>query len=64
MDDLRFEIEINPIFVPPIIEGFLFKVTWKGVISMSAFDPDYYNAERRAQNQINEWSNRRTNRED
>ncbi len=63
MDDPRFEIEINPVFEPPIIEGFIFKAIWKGVISMSGFDPDYYNAERRARSQINEWLQRHEKRQ-
>jgi len=62
MNEQEFTIEIEPFFEPPIVEGFLFKATWKGVISMSAFDPDYYNAERRAQSQIDEWKRRHKER--
>ncbi len=58
MKDYRFEIDIRPAFEPPILEGFSFEVRWIGVGSMSGFDPDYYNAERRAQRQIDEWQRR------
>ncbi len=61
MQDARFEIEIKPIFVPPITEGFIFIAKWKGVISMSGFDPDYYGAERRAQRHINRWKQQEDN---
>jgi len=52
--DHKFEIDIRPVF-DSLSQGFLFSATWKGVISMSGFDPDYYNAERRAQKMIEIW---------
>lgn len=55
MNEQEFTIEITPVFVPGITEGFRFTAIWKGFIKISGFDSTYYNAERRAQRQVDEW---------